>query len=186
MTQLNKTRKMILIGLLSAVAFVLMFIKVPVPFLPPYLTIDFSDLPAIIALFTMGPVGAVIVEMIKNILNFVTNMTDPIGPLANFLAGTSFIMTLYIVTKGKLIRILPAFILATIVMTIIMSILNYFVLLPMYGMIMNLSDVVKNVQVIVTAGIIPFNIIKGILLLILFYVVVKPLVPLLNKRLRNK
>lgn len=185
MTQMNKTRRLILISLLSAIAFILMFLKVPVPFLPPYLTIDISDLPAIIALFTLGPVGAVIVEGIKNLLNFAMNMTDPIGPIANFLAGTSFILTLFAVTKGRFVNIILGFGLATIVMTIVMSIMNYFVLLPMYGMIMNLSDVVKNVQVIVTAGIIPFNVIKGALLTILFFIVVKPLVPLLNKQMRN-
>ncbi|TDM42487.1 ECF transporter S component [Macrococcoides goetzii] len=184
MTKLNRTRGLVLISLLSAIAFILMFLKVPVPFLPPYLTIDISDLPAIIALFTVGPVGAVLIEFIKNILNFVMNMTDPVGPVANFLAGTSFILTLYVITKGRFNKIIPAFISATIVMTIVMSILNYFVLLPMYGMIMNLNDVVKNIQVIVTAGIIPFNIIKGLLLTILFYIVVKPLVPLLKKQMK--
>ncbi|MCE4957088.1 ECF transporter S component [Macrococcoides caseolyticum] len=184
MTQLNKTRQLILISLLSATAFILMFLKVPVPFLPPYLTIDISDLPALIALFTVGPVGAIAVEAIKNILNFVMNMSDPIGPVANFLAGTSFVIALYAVTKGKFNNILTGFVVATIVLTIVMSLLNYFVLLPMYGMIMNLNDVVKNVQVIVTAGIIPFNIIKGIILTMLFYLTVKPLIPVLQKNMK--
>ncbi|MGV2875223.1 ECF transporter S component [Macrococcus capreoli] len=183
---MNKTRGLILISLLSAVAFILMFLKVPVPFLPPYLTIDFSDLPAIIALFTLGPVGAVAVECIKNVLNFATNMTDPIGPVANFLAGTSFILTVYMITKGKFTKVATGFIIATIVMTVVMSLMNYFVLLPMYGMIMNLSDVVKNVQIIVTAGIIPFNIIKGLLLTVLCYVIVKPLVRVLNQQILSK
>ncbi|WP_414043015.1 ECF transporter S component [Macrococcus sp. EM39E] len=185
MTQMNKTRRLILISLLSAIAFILMFLKVPVPFLPPYLTIDISDLPAIIALFTVGPVGAILVEFIKNVLNFAMNMSDPIGPIANFLAGASFILTLFLITKGKFNNILLSFGLATIVMTIVMSIMNYFVLLPMYGMIMNLSDVVKNVQVIVTAGIIPFNVIKGALLTLLFFIVVKRLVPILNKQVKS-
>lgn len=186
MTKMNRTRSLILISLLSAIAFILMFLKVPVPFLPPYLTIDISDLPALIALFTVGPVGAVLVELIKNVLNFLMNMSDPVGPFANFLAGTSFILTVYLFTKGRFNKVIIAFVSATIVMTIVMSILNYFVLLPMYGMIMNLNDVVKNIQVIVTAGIIPFNIIKGLLLTLLFYTVVKPLVPLLNKQVRNR
>lgn len=175
MTQINKTRRLITVSLLSAVAFLLMFLKFPLPFLPPYLTIDLSDIPAIIALFTVGPLGAVGVEIIKNLLNFLVNVADPIGPAANFLAGTSFILTLYAVTKGRKQRLFAGFLCATIVMTIVMSIMNYFVLLPLYGMIMNFSDIANNLKVIITAGIIPFNIIKGILLAILSIILLKVL-----------
>ncbi|WP_233436664.1 ECF transporter S component [Macrococcoides canis] len=172
---MNKTRRLITVSLLSAVAFLLMFLKFPLPFLPPYLTIDLSDIPAIIALFTVGPLGAVGVEIIKNLLNFLVNMSDPVGPAANFLAGTSFILTLYAVTKGRRQRLIAGFLCATIVMTIVMSIMNYFVLLPLYGMIMNFSDIANNLKVIITAGIIPFNIIKGILLAILSIILLKVL-----------
>ncbi|WP_233455692.1 ECF transporter S component [Macrococcoides canis] len=172
---MNKTRRLITVSLLSAVAFLLMFLKFPLPFLPPYLTIDLSDIPAIIALFTVGPLGAVGVEIIKNLLNFLVNMADPIGPAANFLAGTSFILTLFAVTKGRKQRLIAGFLCATIVMTIVMSIMNYFVLLPLYGMIMNFSDIANNLKVIITAGIIPFNIIKGILLAILSIILLKVL-----------
>ena len=53
-------------------------------------------------------------------------------------------------------------------MTLVLSILNYFVLLPLYGMIMNLADVVKNLKIIIVSGIIPFNIIKGIAVSVIF------------------
>ena len=53
-------------------------------------------------------------------------------------------------------------------MTIVLSILNYFVLLPLYGMIFNLGDVFHNLKVIVLSGIIPFNIIKGCVISIIF------------------
>ncbi|EGQ2777213.1 riboflavin transporter RibU, partial [Staphylococcus pseudintermedius] len=41
----KQTKRMITVGMLSAIAIVLTFIKFPLPFLPPYLTIDFSDVP---------------------------------------------------------------------------------------------------------------------------------------------
>ena len=53
-------------------------------------------------------------------------------------------------------------------MTIVLSILNYFVLLPLYGMIFNLGDVFTNLKVIILSGIIPFNIIKGCVISIIF------------------
>lgn len=185
MASMNQTRRLILISLLSAISIVLMFLKFPLPFLPPYLTVDFSDLPALIALFTVGPVGAVLVELIKNILNFLLNMSDPVGPSANFLAGASFLLTIYFVSGRALVkRLVSAFAAAIVVMTIVMSILNYFVLLPMYGMIMNMTDVAKNLKVIITAGIIPFNIIKGLLLSVVFLLISKPLLPVLRKNFK--
>ena len=76
--------------MLSAVAFVLTFIKFPLPFIPPYLTLDFSDVPTLLATFLLSPIAGIIVALIKNILNFLFNIGDPVGPVANFLAGVSF------------------------------------------------------------------------------------------------
>lgn len=166
----RQTRRMILVGMLSAIAFVLMFLKFPLPFLPPYLTIDFSDAPALIATFLFGPIAGIMVELIKNSLNFFFNMSDPIGPVANFLAGTSFLLTSYLIyQKSRTQRaLIIGLISATIITTIVLSVMNYFVLLPLYGLIMNLTDIVHNLKIIITAGIIPFNLIKGLLISIVF------------------
>ncbi|WP_180808752.1 ECF transporter S component [Staphylococcus sp. 17KM0847] len=170
MQQTKQTRQLIIIGVLSAISFILMFIKFPLPFLPPYLTLDFSDVPALLATFTLGPIAGVLVEFIKNLLNFFFYMADPIGPLANFLAGSSLLLTAYsIYRKKRTTRMLILGLVAgTLIMTLVLSIMNYFVLLPLYGLIMNLSDVAQNLKVIVTAGIIPFNLIKGCIVSILF------------------
>ena len=164
----NNQKKLITISMLSAVAFILTFLKFPIPFLPPYLTLDISDVPGLLATFTLGPVAGLIVEFIKNLLTFLFNIGDPIGPLANFFAAASLLLVAYAVTSG------------TIVMTIVLSILNYFVLLPLYGMIMNLTDVVHNVKVIVVSGIIPFNIIKGIVVSLIFILLYKRLKKVLS------
>ncbi|EKU49811.1 ECF transporter S component [Staphylococcus massiliensis] len=179
----NQTRKLIMIGMLSAIAFVLMFIKFPLPFLPPYLTIDFSDVPALIATFTFGPLAGILVEFIKNVLNFLINMGDPVGPVANFLAGSTLILVAYLIYKKKrsMKSLVSGLIVGTVMMTLVLSILNYFVLLPLYGYIMNLGDVVKNLKVIIAAGIIPFNLIKGILVSLVFLLLFKRLKPFLKK-----
>ncbi|RIL28702.1 ECF transporter S component, partial [Staphylococcus gallinarum] len=152
----QQTKRLITISMLSAVAFILMFIKFPLPFLPPYLTLDFSDVPALLATFTLGPIAGIIVEFIKNLLNFLFNIGDPIGPLANFLAATSFILTAFYVAKNKnnAKSLVTGLAVATLIMTLVLSILNYFVLLPLYGMIMNLSDVFGNLKIIIVSGVI--------------------------------
>ncbi|MBU7216178.1 ECF transporter S component [Staphylococcus gallinarum] len=173
----QQTKRLITISMLSAVAFILMFIKFPLPFLPPYLTLDFSDVPALLATFTLGPIAGIIVEFIKNLLNFLFNIGDPIGPLANFLAATSFILTAFYVAKNKnnAKSLVTGLAVATLIMTLVLSILNYFVLLPLYGMIMNLSDVFGNLKIIIVSGVIPFNIIKGIVISIIFILLYKRL-----------
>ncbi|UXR73010.1 ECF transporter S component [Staphylococcus sp. IVB6238] len=179
MQQTKQTRRLIITGILSGISVILMFIKFPLPFLPPYLTLDFSDVPALLATFTLGPIAGLLVEFIKNLLNFFFYLGDPVGPLANFLAGGSLLLTAYYIhrqkptTRGMILGLASG----TIIMTIVLSIMNYFVLLPLYGMIMNLSDIATNLKVIITAGIIPFNIIKGIVVSLLFV--------LLYKRLKN-
>ena len=88
-----------------------------------------------------------------------------------FLAGVSFLLSAYYVTKrqGDTPRsLVVGLAIGTIVMTIVLSILNYFVLLPLYGMIFNLGDVFNNLKIIIISGVIPFNIIKGIVISIIF------------------
>ena len=168
---MQQNKRLITISMLSAIAFILTFIKFPLPFLPPYLTLDFSDVPTLLATFLLGPVAGILVALIKNILNFLFNMGDPVGPVANFLAGVSFLLSAYYVTKrqGDTPRsLVVGLAIGTIVMTIVLSILNYFVLLPLYGMIFNLGDVFNNLKIIILSGVIPFNIIKGIVISIIF------------------
>ncbi|WP_113590029.1 ECF transporter S component [Staphylococcus aureus] len=176
---MQQNKRLITISMLSAIAFVLTFIKFPIPFLPPYLTLDFSDVPSLLATFTFGPVAGIVVALVKNLLNYLFSMGDPVGPFANFLAGASFLLTAYAIYKNKRSTksLITGLIIATIVMTIVLSILNYFVLLPLYGMIFNLADIANNLKVIIVSGIIPFNIIKGIVISIVFI--------LLYRRLAN-
>ena len=176
---MQQNKRLITISMLSAVAFVLTFIKFPLPFIPPYLTLDFSDVPTLLATFLLSPIAGIIVALIKNILNFLFNIGDPVGPVANFLAGVSFLLSWYYVyRKRKNNRsLIYGLITGTIVMTIVLSILNYFVLLPLYGMIFNLGDVLNNVKIVIVSGVIPFNLIKGIIISIIFV--------LLFRRLRH-
>ena len=168
---MQQNKRLITISMLSAIGFVLTFLKFPLPFFPPYLTLDFSDVPTLLATFSMGPIAGIIGAFIKNLLNFFFNMGDPVGPVANFLAGISFLLTAYYVNKRGHVAnkaMITALVMATLVMTIVLSILNYFVLLPLYGMIFNLADIVKNIKIIIVSGIIPFNIIKGAIISIIF------------------
>ena len=64
----DTTHKLTVAAMLSAVAFILMFIEFPIPMLiPAFIKMDFSDLPALLGAFALGPVYGVIISFMKNL-----------------------------------------------------------------------------------------------------------------------
>ena len=85
-------RKIAMTAILSAVATVLMFISFSLPIIPSFIKLDFSELPALIAAFSMGPVSGVVVCLLKNLVNLPTSYSAGIGELCNFLLGVAFVV----------------------------------------------------------------------------------------------
>ncbi|MDY0393151.1 ECF transporter S component [Virgibacillus halophilus] len=141
--------------------------------------IDFSEVPALIAALIFSPLAGVAVEGIKNMLYFlITGAADPVGVAANFLAGVLFILPAgYLYHKYKGVKsIISGIITGTIIMAVAMSVLNYLVILPVYAWFMGMEDMklesAKRAAVLL--GILPFNMIKGLIVGLLF-------VPLFNR-----
>ena len=89
----SRTHKVTVTAMLSAVAFVLMFIEFPIPALiPAFVKLDISDLPELLAAFSLGPVYGVVVAFLKNLLFAVLHGTSSayVGELFNFLMGSVF------------------------------------------------------------------------------------------------
>ena len=89
----NTTRNLTVAAMLSAVAFILMFIEFPLPMLiPSFVKMDFSDLPALLGAFALGPVYGVIISFMKNLLHVVIKGTSTalVGELCNFMLGAVF------------------------------------------------------------------------------------------------
>ncbi|KYG89057.1 ECF transporter S component [Metasolibacillus sp. FSL H7-0170] len=163
-----KLRSTVTIAMLSSISFLLMMLDFPLPWFPVFLKIDFSDVPALIAAITMGPVAGIVVELIKNILDWLFKGAPtgvPVGHMANFVTGILFILpTYYFYKKFKTIPGLAVGLaVGTFVMSIGMSILNYFVFLPMYTYFLGWGSF--DMYETIVLGILPFNIIKGIIIL---------------------
>ncbi|QKY71664.1 ECF transporter S component [Lentibacillus sp. CBA3610] len=171
--QSSKLLKTIILALLGTISLVLFFINFPLPFLPPYLKIDFSEVPALIAALIFSPMAGVIVEGIKNLLYLlVSGASDPIGVAANFLAGVMFIVPvamLYHRFKG-IKSIISGLVTGTIVMALGMSVLNYYVILPAYAWFIGAPEMAGATAkwIAVSAGVLPFNLIKGVIVGLLF------------------
>src|SRR5690625_6943878 len=84
--------KLIIIALLGTISFVLFFLNFPLPLLPPYLKVDFGDVPALIGALILSPVAGVIIIAIKNILYLIIGGGDPVGVVSKFLAVVMFVL----------------------------------------------------------------------------------------------
>ena len=184
----NKLRSMIVIGMLSSISFVLMLLNFPLPALPPFLKVDFSDVPALIAAITMGPVAGILVALFKNVLYWIFSGSPtgvPVGEMANFATSILFMLPVYAIyrkissSKGLAIGLIAG----VLAMTIGMSVLNYLIFLPMYTYFLSapaLSEAAMRETIV--AGILPFNLIKGILLSIVVFMLFKTMKTWLDKQ----
>ena len=69
-------RNVVLIGMFSALAAVLETLQIPVPFAPPFYKLDFAELPVLVGGFAMGPVPAMLIAVVKNLLKLLINGTS--------------------------------------------------------------------------------------------------------------
>ena len=189
-----KTHKIAVTAILSAVATVLMFISFPIPFLiPPFVKMDFSELPALLAAFSMGPLSGVMVCLVKNLINLLFTTTSGVGELCNFLLGVCFVIPAGWIYKVRRTR--SGALLASGVGAVAMAVLsvpvNYFISYPFYTAFMPLDTIIGMYQELLPSvdGLLarllifnmPFTLLKGVLDLALAFLIYNPLSPLLHK-----
>ncbi|HLR11769.1 MAG TPA: ECF transporter S component [Sporosarcina sp.] len=166
----KRLRRMVLIAMLGSIATVLMKLNFPLPALPPFLKFDFGEVPAVLAVMTMGPVAGIAVELIKNVLYWFLSGSPtgvPVGEIANFTTGILFIMPIYFIfNKFKHQKgLVSGFVAGTLTMAIGMSVLNYAVFLPMYTYFLNMAPVTGDaLYQMIVLGILPFNLVKGVII----------------------
>lgn len=169
----TNANKLVKISLLTAMSLILRYIEFPILPLFPWLLMDFSDIPALLAAFGIGPLAGIIIELLKNILILVVKGTNSglIGEFGNFLVGVALILPaslLYHRNKSKKSAVL-GMLLSGIFMEVAAIIINIYVLLPAYGMHMSTTESLKYI----TVGLLPFNGLKALLVSILTYLIYK-------------
>lgn len=156
---MTQTKQLVRLALLASFGVLLMYtIAFPLPFFPEFLTYDPGDIPALIAAFAVGPWAGVMVQLIKNVITFLIGGSKAglIGVFANFIAGGTIALvagSVYITKKSRKMAIIGLFAGVTAT-TIVMAIVNYFWLLPLWGVPTN------QILPMLTAAIIPFNFVK--------------------------
>lgn len=172
-------RKAATVGILSAAAFLLQLLGTVMPFkVGGFLEVEFSDLPAIIGTFSMGPVCGVLIELIKNLLKCAFTTTGFVGELANFIINGIFVLTAGVIYSRKRTRrgAVLGLLAAVIAMTAAGIFTNIYILLPLYMPTAELSAKLTIVFSVIT----PFNLIKGSVLSVVTYFIYKPLSPIIK------
>ncbi len=128
------TRTMVLTAMLSAMAFVLMYLQISVPVMPSFIKLDLSDLPALIAACCAGPVSGVFVCLVKNLIHLFFTNTAGVGELANFLMGALFVVPAGLVCKRSRTRkaVFIGALLGAMLMAAGSVAINYFIVYPVY------------------------------------------------------
>ena len=171
-----RTKDMTKIGMLSVIAFILMYFQLPITFVaPPFMKLDISDLPVLMGAFTMGPVFGIIIAALKNILHIVFKgtMTAGIGELSNFIISSTFaFVSAYFYRKHRTYKgAIISLTLVVLAMTALAMLSNYFVVFPLYAKVMPMDAIIAMGSAITSKitglftmmiySVLPFNLIKG-------------------------
>ena len=186
------------IGMLSAIATVLMLFEIPLPFAPAFYQIDFSEVPVLVGCFVMGPLAGAVIELVKILLNLVINgtITAGVGEAANFLIGCALCVPAGLIYKKKRTRssAIIGLTAGTIFMTAIGCVLNAFMLLPAYAAafglpIVALVDMGSSINASITGlttfvmfAVAPFNLLKGVLVSLIVLLIYKKISPIFRMR----
>lgn len=182
-------QKMVLIAMFGAISAILMVLEFPLPFCPPFLKMDFSELPVIIGGYIMGPLAGFIIILIKVGLNFFINGTTTmgVGELANLLCSVFYMVPAVLLYNRKKTKKNAgiSLVVGTLVVTVYAIFNNLFLIFPIYTKLMGLkmADIVKMSSMVnplikdpftlFAIGIVPFNLIKYSVASLITFIVYK-------------
>lgn len=187
-----KTRKITVTAVLAALSTVLMFLSFPVPLMPGFIKLDFSELPALIASFSLGPVYGSAVCLIKNVVNAFNSTTGGVGEISNFILGVCFVVPAGIIYKKNKTK-KGAFIgsvAGAVTMAVLSVFSNYYFVYPIYTKFMPMETILNlyrainpNIQNLWQALLIfnmPFTFIKGMISVVISLFIYKRISPLIK------
>ena len=184
-------------AMFACMAGVLMLIEIPLFFAPGFYKLDLSELPVLICTFYLGPVSGVVCEALKVLVKLMLKGTTTafVGDFANFVVGCSFVLpasVIYHAKPGKKTA-LWGMVIGTIVLTIFGSFLNAVYMIPKFSQLFGLpidaivamgsavNGAINSVSTLVLFAVVPFNLLKGIIVSFVTFILYKRISPILHK-----
>lgn len=191
-----RTSQITKIAILSALAGLLMYVEFSVPFVPPFLKLDISEIPALIGAFALGPVSGIIIELIKNLIHLPVTSSLGVGEIANFIVGSVFVGSAGLIYRRRRTKsgALIAMLTGTLCMAAVASLSNYFFLIDFYAKLFHVSideivkmttkvnALVKDFKALIVFAFLPFNIFKGLLVSLVTVLLYKRVSPILHRK----
>jgi len=168
----TKTKKLVVTALMAAISAVLMHLEFSIPIFPSFLRFDFSNLPALIVAFGLGPVWGMAVVLIKDLVHLLSTYSGGIGEFADFMASACLVLPAGLFYRKNRTRgsALLGMGVGMLLSAAVSAVLNYYVLIPFYEQFMPLEEIIAaSAQVIpaidslmdvILLGIVPFNLFK--------------------------
>jgi riboflavin transporter len=190
----RKTRLIVFAAMLAALSSVLMFFEFPLPLLPPFLKLDFSDIPVMIGAFVLGPLPALGITLVKDLIHATISWSGGVGELADFSMTGSMALTAGLIYRAGKSKRMPVLAGAVGVVAIMGmgALANYYLLLPFYAKMMpidailslcaKVNPVITDVKSYILFGVLPFNLIKGVLMTVVTLIVYKRLQAILERQ----
>ena len=195
--RLSDTHYITYTAIFACMAGVLMLVEIPLFFAPGFYKMDLSELPIMICTFYLGPVAGVVAELIKVCIKLLLKGTSTafVGDFANFAVGCSFVLPASVVYHAKPSRrsALWGMVVGTLVMTVFGSAFNAIYLLPKFavlfgmpmevivGMGTKVNSAITSVPTLVLFAVVPFNLLKGVVVSLLTFLLYKRISPILHK-----
>lgn len=192
-------RRLVFTALMAGLSYVLAeFLSFKIPIMPSFISFDFSDAPAMLASFTMGPVSGVLVCLVKNLLGCITSKTMYIGELSNFILGVSLVVPAGIIAhkRKKFSRAVIAGVVGAVIMAVMGFVSNYLLIYPLYGMIGRSTEAIVGMYQKILPSVdnlaqcllifnVPFTFVKGAIAALFSLVLYKHLRPVFNSMYRE-
>lgn len=195
--QFSNTHYISYTAIFSAISGVLMLMEIPLFFAPGFYKLDISEMPVLICTFYLGPVAGVTAELLKVMVKLLIKGTSTafVGDFANFVVGCSFILPasiIYHARPGKKTALIGMGV-GTLVLTVFGSLFNGFYLIPkfavLFGMPMDaivamgtkVNAAITDVWTLVAFAVVPFNLVKGVAVSALTFLLYKRVSPILHK-----
>ncbi|MDY3024411.1 ECF transporter S component [Streptococcus hyovaginalis] len=171
---MTNTRKLAYIAILSAISFLLLFLNFPILPVASFLKIDFSVIPILLALLLFDLKSAYVVLLLRTLLKFILNFEGVntwVGMPMNVVALGLFVTVFAFVWKKRqtLINYIVASVIATVVLTLAMLVLNLFYAIPLYVKFAGWPPEALTMSSYIVPAVLPFNLLQGLLLSLVFY-----------------
>lgn len=195
------TQQIARIGIFSALAAILYIVpifqfKIPSVF-PSFLEFHFDEIPVFIASFAYGPMVGFWVLVIRTIIKLPFTSTVCVGELADFIYSVAFILPAATIYKRNrsLKGVCIGFLIGFFFQVLVSGLLTCFVMIDFYLYLykgLTADTLLKSMQAInphisdihlslTIWGIVPFNILKDAIVILITFIIYKKISPLLKK-----